>query len=122
MQMAKWRKLPEDIQRCDITFMSKDPFLKKNFAPPTYDLIRKMKQNEISSKTYKEIYLDHLHKNLEENEKEWIQFLSQDKDVALLCFCTEGVFCHRFVLGEFLEEVADAFDLTVSYKGDYQSD
>ena len=134
IQMSQWRILPKDVTRCDVTILSKDQFFKKNFAPPTYDLIRKYKKGEIDNKTYREVYLEHLKKNFLKNKEEWLAFLSKGGSVALMCFCKvsptdnfrdftqEQVSCHRFLLADFLEEIGDAYNITVINKGEFKSD
>lgn len=119
IQMAKWRLIKDtDIKLIDVTIKGKDPLLKSMFAPPSYQLVFDYKSGKISKATYEEAYLEKLRKSVIEHQLEWHDFLYDNSDVAIACFCNEGTFCHRHPLVEFMKEYAKGIGVHVNLMGE----
>lgn len=74
---------------------------------PSKELLQGYKEEKISKEEYVELYLKQL-KSF--NGKQAIQELidmAREEDVTLLCYEKNGDFCHRFILGEYLEKIFD---------------
>lgn len=121
IQMAKAKQLPEEFNRCDVTFMSKDLFLKRNFAPPNFNMIKRMKKGDLEGKIYDQIYYGHLDIMSRRNEKKWKEFLQQD-NVVLMCFCSDKDFCHRHSLADYLRLFAIRNNIEFTMGGELDID
>ncbi len=65
------------------------------FLYPQYEeMVMAHKRKEISDQQYRHMYKELLGKRWS-LVKWWLDSLSADKDITLLCFCKEGNFCHR---------------------------
>lgn len=74
----------------------------KAFAP-TWKMVMKSKQGELSEEEHTEQYMALLRKSWKENRAEWENLLGM-AEVTLVCFCRPGEFCHRVLLAKLLEQ------------------
>ena len=66
---------------------------------PSKELLKLWKQNKISEKEYRKIYLEEMQNQESINViKEIIVLLRKGHNVTLLCVEKEGMFCHRHIL------------------------
>ena len=68
----------------------------KAFAP-TWDLVKRYRDGEINNRQYSAEYVLLMRKSWVEKNWSWEWLLNQD-EVTLVCFCKPGAFCHRTVL------------------------
>lgn len=95
--VSKWRQ----FQNTDITFVDTTVKTGNHVFAPTWDIVLKFKNNEISFEVYEKIYLEILKGSWVENRKVWDELLDTPK-VALGCYCKPGDQCHRLLLKDVL--------------------
>lgn len=106
VQMAQWRKAKAaGITLIDTTVKSGD----KTFAP-SWDMVMTIKaatpENRVAAEeTYTHQYRELMRTSWRQNPAAWKALLAHEK-IAVACYCTAGVFCHRHPLVDFLEAVA----------------
>ncbi|MNC08969.1 hypothetical protein D3C75_565810 [compost metagenome] len=66
------------------------------------------KRRKISNDEYKKMYIDLMRKSRKENPERWNEVLSM-KRVVLVCYCEEGLFCHRILLAKMLEKLGGKY-------------
>jgi len=66
---------------------------------PTWDIINKVKKEEIDFDTYKSLYLEEMKKSYIENNIAWFGFFMKER-VVLTCYCTDHEKCHRTILAK----------------------
>lgn len=84
-----------DKDRFDITRKSAGR-LGLIFAP-SWEIINKVKKEEISFDTYKLLYIEEMKKSYVENNIAWFNLLIKDR-IVLVCYCTDHEKCHRTIL------------------------
>ncbi|MNN36978.1 hypothetical protein D3C81_1508970 [compost metagenome] len=94
---------PLDKDRINTTVKSGD----KTFAP-TWEMVMNHKRRKISNDEYKKMYIDLMRKSRKENPERWNEVLSM-KRVVLVCYCEEGLFCHRILLAKMLEKLGGKY-------------
>lgn len=117
IQLAQWRKAKAlGIELIDITVRSGTPV----FAP-SWEMVRKVKGandgNKEAEAIYTKEYLELMRKSWRTNRSEWLSLLSKPK-VAIACFCSDGTFCHRYLLVEYLRLAAVKLDIEFTYMGE----
>lgn len=99
MQMAQWRLAREmDVHVLDITVMSGI----KAFAPEWWAL-RGYQRKEISEEEYTRLYHARMHDSKIKAPRSWESLFKRPR-VALACYCKAGVFCHRLLFKDLMQE------------------
>jgi len=97
--------------RLDITVKGKDP--RGMVLAPTWDMVRKYQNGQEDEATYTKRYWTLMKERLVELNV-IIQWIREQKEVTLVCFCIPGAFCHRVLLAKKLaEQIPD-----INYKGE----
>lgn len=73
-------------------------------APDWGTLVEPFQHGEISPQIYRRGYIKWLNRSNPQRERlhAWINSLQADQDIALLCYCVEGKFCHRHCIADML--------------------
>ena len=82
--------------KLDITVKSGD----KVFAP-TWKMVMDYKNGKIDEEEYTLQYYELMRESYRKNRYRWNELLNQES-VTLCCFCTQGTFCHRYLLADIL--------------------
>lgn len=85
--------------RLDITVKSGD----KTFAP-TWKMVMDFKSGRITQEEYTKLYYELMRQSYQSNRQRWDEVLAMNR-VVLVCFCHEGVFCHRLLLARILQKL-----------------
>lgn len=102
--------------RLDITVKGKD-FLGKYFAP-TWDMVQNYIKGRLTEKDYEKQYRNMMLLSYTNNLDKWHRVFNMG-EVTLVCFCKPGSFCHRYILRNFLNELASGRnDFTVQLMGE----
>lgn len=118
IQMGKYRLLEgSNIQLIDATIKCKDPLIRKLFAPPSWDLVMGIKNGTITEEEYLEEYIKKLEYTSKVYLEEWFTVLDRG-EIAISCFCSCDTFCHRFILAEFIYDVANEYGYDVNLIGE----
>lgn len=119
LQMGKWRVFKDNpnIELCDVTFMSKNKLYKDLFAPPDFDMVKLSKAGELSESAYLKKYLSHIYKTSRDRREDWNSVLDKG-NLALLCFCKDGKFCHRHSLKDYLVHHALSNGYEIGFTGE----
>jgi len=90
----------------DITVKSGNPI----FAP-TWQMVMGIKKGTMTEDEYTEKYLA----IMDSHEEEYLDWLEESagQQIALVCYCPEGAFCHRLLLKEHLLALCEANDVEV---------
>jgi uncharacterized protein YeaO (DUF488 family) len=72
-----------------------------NVLAPTWDMVIKYKNREISQEEYTKQYYDKMRISYVNRRDDWNWLLRQE-EVVLVCFCKAGDFCHRLLLTDIL--------------------
>ena len=99
-----------DKKKLDVTVKSGD----ETFAP-TWRMVMKTKQGEMSWKEYREEYYEMMRESYRQNQKRWQELLSEE-EIVLLCYCRSPEKCHRRLLTEMLGEAG------AEYEGELNND
>jgi uncharacterized protein YeaO (DUF488 family) len=111
-----------DKDKLDITRKSATRF-GLNFAP-SWNILNKVKKEEIDFETYKLLYIEEMKKSYVENNAAWFLLLTKER-VCLICYCTDHEKCHRTILArdiltlygaKYVGEITDSSDLSASSK------
>lgn len=68
---------------------------------PTWDLVKGYKWGGMSEEWYTDGYRKLLASRWSD-VKAWLDRLKPDNDITLMCFCREGEFCHRRLIGKMI--------------------
>jgi uncharacterized protein YeaO (DUF488 family) len=102
--------------RLDITVKGKDP-LGKYFAP-TWPMVQSYIKGRLTEKYYEKQYRDMMLLSYANNLDKWRHVFNMG-EVTFVCFCKPGSFCHRYILRDFLNELANGRDdLTIQLMGE----
>lgn len=117
IQMAKWRLAKRaGLHILDTTVKTGD--LK---VAPTWDMVLAYKRGELSSDDYQKEYQLILEDSMKEYPDYWEELL-QIPNLALLCFCKSGAFCHRVLLKEHLLRWAELKGIVAEDGGELTED
>ena len=75
----------------------------KMFAP-TWDMVMDYKDHRITASQYSVLYYEKMRKSYKTYREIWDWLLNQE-EVVLVCFCKNGEFCHRYLLADILEKL-----------------
>jgi len=102
--------------RLDITVKGQDS-LGRYFAP-TWNMVRSIKDGSLTEALYEEEYRRMMLLSYTNNVDKWRRVFDMG-EVTFVCFCPTGSFCHRYILRNFISELANARnDLTVQLMGE----
>lgn len=116
VQMGKWR-LARDrgIVFLDTTVKSGDAL----FAP-TWDMVMGHKNGTVSDEEYTKLYRQMMIRSWTHNREKWELLLRSNEQVAIACYCPAGVFCHRLLLKDILQELSGKLNVPFHYYGELQ--
>lgn len=100
-----------DVPYLDVTVKSGD----KVFAP-TWDILMAYKDTK-DEEVYTKAYLELMRRSFKENRDRWLEVLNMEK-VAIACYCHRGKFCHRYLLVDVFEKIANHLKIEFEYKGE----
>lgn len=122
LQMAKWRKAAAlNVPVLDTTVKSGE----KTFAP-SWEIVRAVKDGislsgfhlspeEDYTQRYKLIMTD----SWKQNQQRWLEVANMES-VALMCYCTHGKFCHRYLLIDYFKAVCAKYNIPFEYCGEIE--
>ncbi|ANZ48149.1 hypothetical protein ASESINO_136 [Erwinia phage vB_EamM_Asesino] len=87
---------------------------------PTWDFLsvyQKSDKGPLAQAEYTRLYNLKLDRLLDEDAEKLVEILRMG-EVALMCYCPAGQFCHRYLLVEKLREVAEWFGYEFEYAGE----
>ena len=117
IQLAKVKQLSssDNIKVIDITVKNS-----KHFLAPIWEIVMGVKNNVISEDEYTTIYLDILRKRYKENQQQFLNLIQEtnEKNIAITCFCNKDSFCHRFIAIDVLKKIADKHNIEFNYIGE----
>lgn len=103
--------------RLDITVKGQDSF--GRYFAPTWLMVKSVKNGTWSEQDYEKEYRDMMLLSYINNPEIWRQLFDMTR-VTLVCFCAPGSFCHRYILRNFLAEIAHVRnDFDVVLKGEH---
>lgn len=117
--IPQWRKAKaRDIELVDITVKSGD----KRFAPYD-DILWAYKRGEVTDEEYTNVYQDKMRKLLLSDPRAFEELLSpsdkeDDHEIAVMCYCTTGKFCHRHIFIGILDDIAEDNGIHFEYLGE----
>lgn len=105
--------------RLDVTVKGKDS-VGKHFAP-TWNMVQGIIKGTLSKKIYEEEYRKMMLLSYTNNIDIWRRVFNM-QEVTFVCFCAPGSFCHRYILRNFIAELANSRkDLDVTLMGERHS-
>jgi uncharacterized protein YeaO (DUF488 family) len=100
IQLAQWRKAKGlVVPLLDTTVRTGD----KCFAP-SWDMVLGVKSGELTEDEYTKLYKRKMLDSIKTNPSRWAEVLKMES-VAVACYCTNGAFCHRYILAEILQQL-----------------
>lgn len=122
IQMSQWRKAKDlGIPVLDTTVKSGEA----TFAP-SWQIVKAVKDGvSLSgiSKSPEQDYMDRykilMTESWKSNKARWLEVANMP-EVALMCYCKAGVFCHRVLLVEYFRSLCKAHDIPFEYMGEIQ--
>lgn len=122
LQMAKWRKAKElGIPVLDTTVKSGE----LTFAP-SWQIVRAVKDGVSLSGIHvspEQDYIDRykvlMNESWRNNQARWLEVAAMP-DVALMCYCKAGDFCHRILLIKYFESLCAKYGIPFEYMGEIQ--
>lgn len=113
-QMAKHHSLKRNgIPFIDTTVKSGE----KTFAPE-WHMVNEYLAGTKSEEAYTAEFYVMMRKSFECDPVRWESVAKMD-EIALLCYCKAGNFCHRLLLVEIFEKVCMHFGVPFEYCGEY---
>lgn len=113
LQMGKWRLAQaKGFALIDTTVRSGE----LAFAP-TWEMVKASKAGTLSPEAYTEQYRALMLTSVRTHAKLWREISALD-DVALLCYCPAGTFCHRHLLAGYFEEYCIATHRPITLMGE----
>lgn len=100
-----------DVPYLDITVKSGD----RVFAP-TWDILMSYKSSKDEG-VYTKAFLELMRESYVVNKERWLEVLNSDS-IAIACYCHRGTFCHRYLLVEVFEKIANHLKIEFEYKGE----
>ena len=104
IQMSKWRKLPSTIKL--VSIIAKE----KTLLSPDWKMVEDFKKSVITEQEYMEEYNLLLQDRIstKKNILDLISWLKEfNGDIALSCFCSKDIFCHRHLALKFLSDLRE---------------
>lgn len=84
---------------------------------PTWDMLRAYKSGNMSETEYERLYIQKVKDTLETSPELWQEF-KKEKNIAIGCYCTPGVFCHRLIFTNLLTQYLCSQGREVVNKGE----
>lgn len=120
IQLAQWRKAQAmGYEVLDTTVKSGD----KTFAP-TWEIVRAVKDGVSLSgieftpeEDYTNRYSNLMRDSWRVNKEKWLEVCRRDT-VVIGCYCSNGKFCHRYLLVSYLEKVCNLYNIPFEYAGE----
>jgi hypothetical protein len=85
------------------------------FLYPTWEMVMGHKSGKLSDQEYKDayrkLYLDSWKRWMQ--LQGWLKSLRTDEDCTLLCYCAEGEFCHRRIIGTMIKHYRPDIEVVV---------
>lgn len=114
IQVGKWRLAKDrDIKVMDTTVKSG-----YSLFAPTWDMVLGHKAGTLSDEEYSALYRNLLLGSWKKDRQKWLDFLNDDDQYALACYCPAGKFCHRHLLVKFLQQLCKQLDIPFEYYGE----
>lgn len=115
--IPQWRKAKaKNVALFDVTVKSGD----ERFAPYA-DALWAYKRGEVSDEEYTRLYREKMRSLLLSDPRAFEALLEGEDGIeekALACYCRAGKFCHRHILLEFMQEVAEDNGIAFEYLGE----
>lgn len=67
---------------------------------PTWNMVKAYKSGTLTEEEYTRLYTF----TLGQQKEEILKYISSFKNVALVCYCPAGAFCHRVILAKWLDK------------------
>lgn len=117
IQISQWRLIKDSpIEFLDITVKSG----LKIFAP-SWEILNAY-QDAGKSDTAKKIYTEQFYQKMREsfkmNSNIWYRWMTNDKPIALACYCRAGEFCHRCLMVDIWQTISKQAGLDLEYGGE----
>lgn len=113
LQMAKWRVAKaQGILTLDTTMKTGEEV----FAPHR-QMVYDVKAGRITEAQYTEMYYRKMRESYRDARHRWIEVCQLER-LAIMCYCPEGVFCHRHLLRKYFEPVCVGNDIPFTYMGE----
>ena len=114
IQVGKWRLAKDrDIKIMDTTVKSG-----YSLFAPTWDMVLGHKAGTLSDEEYSALYRNILLESWKKDRQKWLDFLNDDDQYALACYCRAGKFCHRHLLVKFLRQLCKQLGISFEYYGE----
>lgn len=114
IQVSKWRLAKDrNIKVMDTTVKSGCGL----FAP-TWEMVLGHKAGTLSDEEYSALYRNILLESWKKDRQKWLDFLNDDDQYALACYCRAGKFCHRHLLVKFLRQLCKQLGISFEYYGE----
>lgn len=84
---------------------------------PTWDMLRAYKAGQMPASEYERLYIQKVKNTLETSPELWQEF-KKEKNIAIGCYCTPGVFCHRLIFTNLLTQYLCSQGREVVNKGE----
>jgi hypothetical protein len=87
---------------------------------PSWSMDQGHRSGSISDAEYKQEYVQRLSQRVRENPVPWQEFMMYHADsrIALACFCTPGLFCHRHLLAPMLGQLSRHWNIPYTFYGE----
>lgn len=92
----------------------------KAFAP-TWDMVKAYKDGALPENKYTECYYEVMRHSYYNNRDEWLSLMNNE-EISLVCYCAGGHFCHRLLLVDILEKLANKHNIEFKYCGEIYND
>ena len=116
IQVGRWRLARDkQIEMVDTTVKSGESM----FAP-TWDMVLGHKNKTVSDEEYTRLYRQRMIESWKANRPQWEAFLRRTEPAAIACYCRVGVFCHRLLLKDIIEELCKKLDIHFEYYGELE--
>lgn len=113
IRVQSWRRAKNlDIPFIDTTVKTGN----KAFAP-TWPLLSKYKSKLIDADAYTERFYELMRISYRNNPEEWDEIMSHET-LAIGCYCPSGEFCHRYLLKDIFQKVAESRGIEFEYLGE----
>lgn len=75
---------------------------------PTWEMVQDYKEKRIDKDQYTELYYAKMRNSFKTHRETW-EWLLDQKEVVLVCFCKNGDFCHRYLLSDILAKLGATY-------------
>lgn len=115
IQLSSWRK----ARARSIPFVNTTVKSGRGQFAPSWEMVRGIKNGEISEDQYTSLYLERMQRSVIENPDHWSTLLAMP-EVAVSCYCGAGKFCHRHLLVDFIEGLCNERNIPFERGGEIQ--